>query len=397
MQMVQNATLDNDRPAAATKPSGTFRRVDEKVVAFTPAMLPPRMRLDNPIIRKIIEAERALSGLNALTSRLVNPESVIWPYMAREAAESSHMSGIPATVEDLMRHEVSSHTTATVLAELRIQESLNCLDAIMYCMDKIKDGAEIDIDLIRETHGILAKGSKGAGRLRRAQKFNPAGGVLTGNDIVVPTAPNNVRELLANMLEYASRTGEVSRLVQCAFMQYQFEAISPFDSGNGRMARLLALAYMYKCGLTSGPFVYMGAYYSRRHTHYRQKMESVRMRSRWREWLVLFLDGVIAQSAESVAVIEGLSALRINYGGRLKNPNALALVDMLLSNPYITISGAAAALDIGYTAAKNAVEDLMTHGVLDRADMALRNRLFRASEIVDVQRGKSRWGSEAGP
>lgn len=394
--MVRNTTPDNDGPTVATKPSGTFRRVGKKVVSFTPAMLPPRMRLDSPIIRRIIEAERALASLNALGSRLINPESVIWPYMIREAAESSHMSGIPATVEDLMRHEAASHTAASVLAELRIQESLNCRDAIMYCMGKIKEGAEIDIDLIRETHGILVRGSKGAGRLRRTQKFNPDGGVPAGGDIVVPTSSKNVRELLANMLEYASRTGDVSRLVQCACIQYQFEVIAPFDSGNGRMARLLALAYLYKWGLISGPFVYMSSYYVRRQMHYRQKMEGVRMRSRWREWLLLFLDGVITQSVESVAVIEGLSALRIRYGGHLRNPNALALVDALLSNPYITISGAATTLNIGYTAAKNAVGDLMTHGVLDRADMALRNRLFRASEIVDAQRGKSQWGSEVG-
>ena len=397
MYMVKNEAPNSDWPAVATKPGGTFRRVDKKVVSFTPAMLPPRMRLDTHIMRKIIDAERSLAGLNALTSRLVNPESIIWPYTIREGAESSRMSGIPATVEDLMRHEASNHTTAAVLAELRIQESLNCRDAIMHCMDRIKEGAEIDIDLARETHGILMKGSKGAGRLRRAQKFNPVGGVPAGDEIVVPTSPKNVRELLENMLEYTSKTREASRLVQCAFLQYQFEVISPFDSGNGRMARLLALAYLYKYGLTSGPFVYLSAYYNRRHAHYRQKMESVRMRSRWREWLLLFLDGVISQSAESVAVIEGLSALRIRYGGRIRNPNALALVDILLSNPYITISGAASALDIGYTAAKNAVGDLMTHGVLDRADMALRNRLFRASEIVEAQRGKSRWGSEATP
>ena len=393
--MARNATLKHAMPTVATKPSGVFLRVDKITVSFTPATLPPRMRMDTPIIRRIIDAEKALAGLDALASRLVNPESIIWPYMIREAAESSHMSGIPATVEDLMRHEAANHTAAAVMAELRIQESLNCRDAIMHCMDKIREGADIDVDLIRETHSILMKGTKGAGRLRRAQKFSRDRGTPAGDDMVVPAPTKNIRELLANMLEYTSRTGEVSRLVQCAFMQYQFEMISPFDSGNGRMARLLSLAYLYKWRLVSGPFVYLSAYYDRKHTHYRQKMEGVRMRSRWREWLLLFLDAVVTQSAESVAVIEGLSALRIRYGGRFRNPNALALVDTLLSNPYITISGAAAALDIGYTAAKNAVGDLMTHGVLDRADMALRNRLFRASEIVEAQRGKSQWGSEA--
>ena len=364
------------------------------MVSFTPAPMPPHLRLDNPTMRRIIEAEKALASLNALGSRLVDPESVIRPYVTREAAESSRMSGIPATTEDLMRHEASNHTPAAVLAEMRIQESLNCRDAIMYCAGKIQEGARIDIDLIRDAHGVLMKGAKGAGRLRRTQKFGPDDGIPVGNDFIVPTASKNVRNLLADLLKYASGTDEVSRLVQCAFIQYQFEAISPFKSGNGRMARLLALLYLYKWGLISGPFLCLSAYYERRRVHYRQKMESVRLRNRWREWLFFFLDAVIAQAVESVAIIEGLSALRIRCVHDLKNPNALTLVDTLLSNPYITISGAAAALNTGYTAAKNAVGDLMTHGVLDRADMALRNRLFRASQVVKVQKGLSPWGPE---
>lgn len=387
----------SDWPSVATKPSGTFKRAGGKLISFTPAMMPPRLRLDNPIIRRIIEAERALADLNALGSRLVNPEIITKSYMTREAAESSRISGIPATTEDLMRHEAANHTAASIMAEMRIQESLNYRNAILYCIGRIRDGADIDIDLIRETHNVLMKGTntKGAGKLRRMQKFNPSDGTLAGDDVVVPTASKHVRELLQDLLKYASGTGEVSKLVQCAFIQYQFEIISPFNAGNGRMARLLVLAYLYKWGLVSGPFLYLSSYYERRRTHYQQKMEGVRMRSRWREWLLFFLDAVITQSKESVVAIENLSSLRIRYKSRLKNPNALALVDTLLSNPYITISGASAALNIGYTAAKNAVGDLMTHGVLDRADMALRNRLFRASAIVDAQRGQSQWGPES--
>ncbi|MCE2508852.1 MAG: Fic family protein [Nitrosopumilaceae archaeon] len=398
--MVERATEDeysSNWPSVATKPSGTFERAGGKLISFTPAMMPPRLRLDNPIIRRIIEAERALADLNALGSRLVNPEMITKSYITREAAESSRISGIPATAEDLMRHEAANHTAASIMAEMRIQESLNCRDAILYCIGKIKDGADIDVDLIRETHSVLMKGTnaKGAGKLRRTQKFNPSDGTPVGDDIVVPTASKHVRELLQDLLKYASGAGEVSRLVQCAFIQYQFEIISPFNTGNGRMARLLALAYLYKWGLISGSFLYLSSYYERRRTHYQQKMEGIRMRSRWREWLLFFLDAVITQSRESVVAIENLSALRIRYKSRLKNPNALTLVDTLLSNPYITISGASAALNIGYTAAKNAVGDLMTHSVLDRADMALRNRLFRASAIVDAQRGQSQWGPES--
>lgn len=384
----------SDWPSAATKPSGTFERVDGEMMSFTPAMMPPRLRLDTPIIRKIIAAEKALAGLDALGSRLVNPQMITTPYVIREAAESSRISGIPATAEDIMRHEAANHTSASVMSEMRLQESLNYRDALLYCLDQVAKGADVDMDLICNTHAILMKGMSGAGKLRRTKKFSSTDGVLVRGSLIVPTASKNVPRLLDDLLEFASGTGEVSKLIKCAFIQYQFGAISPFNAGNGRMARILTIAYLHKWGLISGPFLHLSAYYERKRTHYQQKIEGVRMRNVWREWLLFFLDAIITQSQESIWVMESLSALRIRYKSGLKNPNSSALVDVLLSNPYITVSGAATALDIGYTAAKNTVWDLMTHEVLDRADMALRNRLFRASEIVNVQKGPSRWGSK---
>lgn len=384
---------NGNRPAVATKPSGTFKRIGPKMVSFTPSAMPPRLRLDSTLIRRIILAERSLAELNALGSRLVNPQIITRPYITREASASSKISGVPATAEDVMRYEATGHTTAAFFAEMKMQELLNCMDAITYCMGRIQKGSEISVTLIRETHRVLMGGSKeaGAGDIRRTTKMDLRYGTSAGADIVMPTDPNNVRPLLNDMLVYVSRDGEVSRLVQCAFMQYQFNTISPFRSGNGRVARILAMAYLYKYGLISGHFLYPSSYHERRHVHYRQKTEGVMLRSRWREWLLYFLDAIIAQSKEAVATIENLSALRVKYKSSLKNPNASDLVDMLLSNPYITISGASAAQGIGYTAAKNAVGDLMAHGVLDRADMALRNKLFRASEIVNVQGNQVGW------
>lgn len=60
-----------------------------------------------------------------------------------------------------------------------------------------------------------------------------------------PEGEQRIRELLSNLEEYIyeDETGH-DLLVKMAVMHYQFEAIHPFDDGNGRTGRILNILYL---------------------------------------------------------------------------------------------------------------------------------------------------------
>jgi Fic family protein len=67
-----------------------------------------------------------------------------------------------------------------------------------------------------------------------------------------------------------------------------------------------------------------------------------------------------------------------------RKPRALALVDELFRNPYITISGAARALGTTTPTASNAVRTLETEGVLREVTGRSWGRLYVADPILRI-------------
>ena len=62
-----------------------------------------------------------------------------------------------------------------------------------------------------------------------------------------PPSPENIDELLLDLIKYIAVDQSVDILIKTALMYYQFETIHPFSRGNGRVGRLLpALLFMKK-------------------------------------------------------------------------------------------------------------------------------------------------------
>lgn len=62
----------------------------------------------------------------------------------------------------------------------------------------------------------------------------------------------------------------------------------------------------------------------------------------------------------------------------------LRLVDMLASNPFLTVKKAASQLGVAFTTAQRGIERLEKAGVLRRINDAKRDRVYCAKEIFDI-------------
>lgn len=129
-----------------------------------------------------------------------------------------------------------------------IIEAVNHFRAIDYCIDMAEE--PLNEDIIKELHRILKQSTKGASLLWFAvgdykTRPNMVGGIETAQPDEVAT---RIRALLG---EYEAKS-EVD-IYDIIRFHYEFERIHPFQDGNGRVGRLIALKECLRFGIV--PFV----------------------------------------------------------------------------------------------------------------------------------------------
>lgn len=374
-----------------SKPNGTFGRGDPP--EFIPRPLPPRLRMDRDMVKKIIEAERAVAELSGRGSDMPNLQTIIHQYLRREAAHSSRIEGTLASAADLLRHEAAEDIGPQEMRAVGMCEVANCVKMLEDCWDMVKEGSAIDLDLALKAHRILMKGGHDQvpGELRTEQNYIMYGNRWPDDVSYVPPPYERVPGLLRDLFEFMARDEGISPLVQCAAAHYQFEAIHPFADGNGRVGRLLVILLLYKKGVISDPLLYLSGYFDIYKRQYVRRLLGVSKNSRWKDWVMFFMDAFIVQSRKSLEDIRRLADLQEKYQDRLQNTsgNALMLAGKLVSNPYITVDGAAGMLGVGSTAARNAVGILVRANILLPVYSARRRRLFVAKDVLDVIQKKA--------
>ena len=109
----------------------------------------------------------------------------------------------------------------------------------------------------------------------------------------------------------------------------------------------------------------------------------VRTHGDWSAWLHFFLSGVAETAQAAMRQASSLMDLRETYRGRLlKAPKALALLDALFVNPYITVARAAQLLHVSAPTARAAVLALQEQGILEETTGGAWRRMYLAAPIL---------------
>lgn len=171
-------------------------------------------------------------------------------------------------------------------------------------------------------------------------------------------------------------------------MHHQFEAIHPFEDGNGRVGRLLITLFLCERGVLPQPLLYLSAYLERHRNVYYDLLLRVSQSSHWREWLFFFLEGVTVQASEAITNSDKILALQVKYRKQVERSKttitAIALLDKLFLNPYITVRQASVALDVAYNTAQAALDALAENGIVKEITRRRRNRIYCATELLNV-------------
>jgi len=365
-----------------TTPKGTFS-------AFKPDPLPPTIGTDK-LITPLAEATQASGRLHGIGPRVGSREILIEPFIRKEALESSQIEGTHATLSDIYAYEAGQEGLIDEDRRQGTQEVVNYLHALTYGLDAITAGEPVTVGLLCEMHHRLLSGVRGdeanPGELRASQNF--IGSTPYIQDArYVPPPPNEIPNLLKDLLEYANRDADLHPLLQIGLIHYQFETIHPFLDGNGRLGRLLISLLLQRDDLLPEPYLYLSSYFNARRSEYVDHLLAASQRGEWEEWLLFFLRGVQSQADEAHQRASLLVNLREDYQQRYqseRSENILELVMRLFEDPYLDVNTAADWLDVEYSTANRLVGQLEDDGILEELTGKNRNRFYRASEVFEI-------------
>ena len=377
-----------------TKPNGSFEINAENQLVFIPNKLPPSgINYDNEMILLLARAERKIGELKGRGDTMVNPHILIRAYLKREAVLSSKIEGTLASLKDLNMHEAFGSIGKNTKDDLRLREVLNYVNALESALKKIKEPNQIiNLELVKASHKILMTGVRGGdknpGEFRTRQNWIAKIQGTRKIIIYTPPPPEKIMELFENLEKFLQEDHDISVLIQCAFIHYQFEAIHPFLDGNGRIGRLLLPLVLYKKGLLPEPLLYLSAYFEKNLKEYYDGLLMTSQKSEWEEWVKFFLRAFMEQADETIKNIQKLVDLQKRYRETLREKNTsnkiILLMEHMFVNPYITIPQVADYLQVTYPSAKAAVMKLVKEGILKETDIKSKSKVFLAKEIETI-------------
>lgn len=358
--------------------------------SFRPNPLPPipEIKMDEEIVRLLIEANRQLAKLDMASQFISNADLFISMYVRKEALISSQIEGTQCTLDDVLDPEVEMN------ANLDVSDVINYVKATQYALKRL-DKLPLCCRLIREIHEVLMEGIRGQdkcpGEFRHSQNWIGPANCSLKEARYIPPNVEDMQNAMSDLEKYINENVEYDPLIRVALIHYQFETIHPFLDGNGRIGRLLILLYLMGQGLLAKPVIYISYFLKKNQVEYYDRISEVRRSGNYEQWVRFFLEAVSKAAADSLETIQKLSSLhdtnieKLPKTTRAKD-NLRAVFDYIEQYPIIEIKRTAQELDISYNTVATAVKKLMELGILQETTNAARNRVFAYGEYLEILR-----------
>ena len=285
------------------------------------------------------EASEALARYDQTLLGLPNSELLLVPLRGQEAVVSSRMEGTNSTIDEVLRYEADVEGD-----EGPDDVRLETLEVALYglsmrtAQESVKEGYPISEHLIRSAHKrLLAVGrgaSKHPGEYKKEQNY--IGDDVTRKVYFTPISPEQLPPGMERLMTFISE-GKMPPLLEVALTHVEFEALHPFNDGNGRIGRMLITLMLWKRGLIDEPHFFISAFFEERKDEYIERMRQVSASGDWTGWCAFFLEAISEQARRNLETANAISDLYVEMKGvfrqTLNSQWATAAQDFIFSNP----------------------------------------------------------------
>lgn len=294
--------------------------------------LPPEITIEtNAILKKVIDASRALSELNGAITNLPNPALFIDTVNLQEAQASSAIENIVTTQDELFKATI----TDKIIDSSVIKEVIHYKEALWRAINSLEKKPVLTTNLFIEIVQIIRKNQSGIRNLPGTQLKNPSTGKVV---YTPPEGETLIRQKLKELEDFIHAEDSLDPLIKMALIHYQFEAIHPFFDGNGRTGRILMVLYLKFSSLLELPALYLSRYIIENKSDYYKNLRGVTENCNWESWILYMLDMVEKSAKSDRNRISQIANLMDSMGNEIRNtfPKVYSkdLIETLFRLPY---------------------------------------------------------------
>lgn len=293
------------------------------------------------IIGPLDEASASLARYDAKLSGMVNGELFLAPLRRQDAIASSRMEGTISTVEDVYRIEAEEDAgNGDPYREARNDDVETYLysRALRNAQQALADGAPLGEHLIRTAHQQLLSFGRGAHKRPGSYKIeqNYIGDERSGKISYVPIAPEHLGPAMADLVGFINKS-TMRPLIRTALSHVEFDALHPFEDGNGRIGRMLITLMLWKLAVLRQPNFFVSGYFEAHKSEYIERMRAVSANGDWTGWVVFFLEAMHAQATVNIRTADAIFSLHVEMRERfreiLSSQHHDQALDFVFANP----------------------------------------------------------------
>jgi Fic family protein len=333
----------------------------------------PPQSFDYPrLIRPVATANVALARYDQMLKNLPNSEVLLAPLRNKEAIVSSRIEGKITTIDEMLRYGAERGENDAKPAATHRSEAIETYlyeRALRFAQTEMAKGQPLSPFLLRSAHKVLL-GFGGGAKSRPGEwkiKQNYLADGARKKILFVPISPEQLQPGIDALFAYLNSDG-AEVLIKTAICHIEFEALHPFEDGNGRIGRMLVTLMLWQQNAISQPHFYISDYFDANRDTYIDAMRDVSGKGAWTEWTLFFLDAIERQAK---ANLETAESIRVLYEKMTKDISrllasrwAVDASDFLFRNPVFRSSSFAVDTKIPHASAFRFLRLLIDRGFL---------------------------------
>ena len=310
----------------------------DKAVKYHYDGFPPKLDYIT-FIAQLLKATDALARFDQMLKNMHNNEILLAPLRNQEAVISSRIEGTISTMDEILQYEAENDGSDTSAVNYRsdVIETILYQRALKNAQKAINSGYDISTSFIKQLHQQLLYLGRGA--MKSPGQFKIEQNYLADkrrNIQFIPISPEKLIDGLDSLFAYL-QTSTDPVLVKTALMHLEFEALHPFQDGNGRIGRMLITLFLWKQGIISEPHFYISGYLEENKDLYIDTMRNVSEHGNWEEWCNFFLLAVENQAVKNLQVAESIRNLyedmKKRFSETLSSKWSVSALDFIFTNP----------------------------------------------------------------
>ncbi len=312
----------------------------ENTVQYHYERFPPSKLDFGQLVNPLIKATDAIARYDQMLKSLHNSEILLAPLRNQEAVISSRMEGTVSTMDEILRFEADSEHDTEEAKNVRseIFETILYQRALINAQKAMNDGYPLSQHLVKTIHQQLLSFGRGAQKSHGQYKIeqNYLADKIKQKVLFVPISPEKLNDGLEKLFDYISNSDDPI-LIKTALMHLEFEALHPFQDGNGRIGRMLITLLLWSTKTISEPHFYVSGYMEENKDEYIDTMRNVSENNDWEKWCVFFLNAIEKQAVRNLEIAENIRALyeemKHIFSDTLSSKWSVNALDYIFTNP----------------------------------------------------------------